>query len=301
MQNDRAARPLTQHKEITEKRGELVALPATPSFSLGDASTILDIEVQADQLLDYINRLTTLADRACDTAIRQTETTQLIEENRFTEIGELRKKLDQQNENFHQQQMAIIRLEQESKARIAALESQLRDNEAHRHEAQELETLRRENARLIQRLNETQATPTEQAQPSNDQLWDALNKEIVDLKSQLASRDETIQAKNNALKSSEHDYRAKIVELEQRLRDVQAELHKQEENLKEKDALIQATASKEAEMGNLIKRLSAECTALSNELQAKSQAPAAKSAKSPDSAVENKLWRRVVGRLQEES
>ncbi len=77
---------------------------------------------------------------------------------------------------------------------------------------------------------------------------------------QLAKRDETIQSKNNAIKNIEVDFRAKILALEQSLRDTQAELRNHEAKLKEKDALVQATAAKEAEMGNLIKRLSTECS-----------------------------------------
>lgn len=58
---------------------ELAELPATPSFAFADTNFIVDIEVHADQLLAYIDKLTSLADRACNTALRQTETAQLLE------------------------------------------------------------------------------------------------------------------------------------------------------------------------------------------------------------------------------
>jgi len=71
-----------------------MALPATPSFSLAEANSIVEIEVQADQLLGYIDKLTTLADRACTTAIRQSQTAHLIDVSRHGEINDLRKKLE---------------------------------------------------------------------------------------------------------------------------------------------------------------------------------------------------------------
>ena len=297
-QHNRAKQPMTQRKETAEKKGELIALPAIPSFALGDANTILDIEIQADQLLNYINKLTSLADHACDTAIRQTETTQLIEENRHTEINDLRKKVDQQNEKLHEQQIALIRLEQQSKAQIAALERQLKHRETYRLEADELNVLRRENSDLGQHLNHAEEQAAKPSAKTVRESPASPSEETVELKRQLASKDEIIQAKNNGTKSLEIEFRAKVLELEQRLRDAQAELQKQEEKLKQKDTLIQATAVKEAEMGNLIKRLSAECDALSGELQSKRQAVAPSQSKASEPSAENKIWRRVMGRLQ---
>jgi HEAT repeat protein len=88
--------------------------------------------------------------------------------------------------------------------------------------------------------------------------------------------------------------------LEQRLRDSQAELQMQEAKLKEKEALIQASATKETEIGNLIKRLSSECETLNGELQQKSQVLARIKSKKDQPANDGKIWRRVIGRLQEE-
>src|SRR5512140_267291 len=45
-----------------------------PNLSFDDANGLVEIEAQANQLLDYISKLSSLADRACVTAIRQTET-----------------------------------------------------------------------------------------------------------------------------------------------------------------------------------------------------------------------------------
>jgi chromosome segregation ATPase len=277
-----------------------MALPATPSFSLAEADTIVDIEVQANQLLDYINKLTSLADRACSTAILQTETVQLIEENRNAEITNLRNQLEQQSTQFREQQLAMIRLEEGSKAQIATLEIQLRQTEIQRNEEKELRILRRKNAGLISRLDEAEEIAKQTEGRIHEQLA-PLNQEVAELRLQLANRDKTIQTKNNMIKTIELDFRAKIVELEQRLRDSETKLHELQTTIKEKDALIQATAGKEAEIGKLIKRLSTECDRLNTELQEKSRLPAQLEPKKAPSVTDSKIWRQVIGRFQEES
>jgi chromosome segregation ATPase len=102
------------------------------------------------------------------------------------------------------------------------------------------------------------------------------------------------------MKVMELDFRTKIVELEQQLRDCQNELQTYEAKVKEKDNLLQATAAKETEIGNLIKRLSSECESLNGELQQKSQVLARFESKKGQSASDGKIWRRVIGRLQED-
>ena len=300
MQNDRSARVPTPLAKTYKNRTELMALPATPSFSLAEANTIVDIEVQANQLLDYINKLTSLADRACNTAILQTETVQLIEENRNAEITNLRNQLEQQSAQFREQQLAMVRLEEGSKAQIAALEIQLRQAEIQRNEEKELRILRRKNVGLISRLDEAEEIAKRAETRIHEQLT-PLNQEVAELRLQLANRDKTIQTKNNMIKTIELDFRAKIVELEQRLRDSETTLPELQTTIKEKDALIQATAGKEAEIGKLIKRLSTECDRLNTELQEKSRLPAQLESRKAPSVTDSKIWRQVIGRFQEES
>ncbi len=300
MQNDRPARTIVQPIKSHGNMKELVALPAAPSFSLAEANSILDIEIQADQLLAYINKLTSLADRACSTAISQNETTHLIEENRRSEMINLRHHLDQQSAQLREQQIALIRLEHESKSKIATLETQLQQTEFHRSEEKELELLRSKNAKLASQLHEAEAL-AKQAQSRVQGDFAPLEQEVAELRLQLAKRDATIQSKNSTIKNVELDFRAKILELEKNLRDAQAELKNQETKLAEKDALIQATAGKEAEIGNFIKRLSAECKNLSTELQEKTRRLAQLEGNKTQPAAESTVWRRVISRLQEES
>lgn len=298
MQQDRKPQSENQPDGEPEKTPHVVALPALPSFSLGDAKNILEIEVQADQLLNYINKLTSLADRACNTALQQSESTQRVEENRHSEVIYLRRQLDHAHAQFREQQRATTRLEQAARGQIASLETQLQRKEIESME-REIAALRsnREPGMIISQPSNEPREPTQSPVP---QEIIPGNDELLQLKKQLAARDETIEAKNRLMKSLELDFHAKTVDLEQRLRDAQQELQKQEAKLKETDALLQATAVKEAEMGILIKRLSSECEKLNHELQEKSQTLAGSEPKRVTPVSETKTWRRMIGRLQED-
>jgi chromosome segregation ATPase len=290
MQDDRNAVPRIEVLEGNANATDLVDVPAVPSFSFADANFIVDIEVHANQLLAYIDKLTTLADRACNTALRQTETAQSIERSRQVEIERLRDELDYQKNQRQEQQLALIRVEQESKARIAVLESQLNLAEVRREQAEkdkELIVLRREKQTLISQLAAAKS-------PEKGALKTTSDRAPVAGKSQAPERparahDQTADA-----------LRAKILELEQRLTEAQAELRLQEAQLKEKEALVQMAAAKEAEMGNLIKRLSSECATLSNELHEHTRKLAKIQPKKQPSLADGKIWRRVIARLQEE-
>lgn len=302
MQNDR---PLTQPSAAEEKQKterELVSLPSLPAFTLADENNVVDIEIQADYLLNYINKLTALADRACSTAIRQSESAQRTEESRQVEINFLRRQLEQANAQFREQQLAMTRLEQSSREQIAALETQLRQKEIYRIQREkEFIHLRNEHDTRVSRQGQGQGQESPQLQTSQDQQeLEELKQENSQLKLQLANRDEAIQTKNHEIKAIELDFRAQIVELEQKLRECQTELQLQEAKVKEKESLLQATAAKETEIGNLIKRLSSECESLNGELQQKSQVLARLEGKKPQPAQDGKIWRRVIGRLQEE-
>ena len=296
MQQERKPQSNYPRDSELEKRLNVVALPAIPSFSFGDAKNILDIEVQADQLLNYINKLTSLADRACTTALQQSETTQRVEDNRHSEVIYLRRQLDQANAQFREQQHAMTRLEQASRAQLTTLEKQLHRKEIETME-REIDALRSNAGSTIVRQPSKQ---TEEPRQSVVQPETApLNQELAHLKQQLAARDETIETKNRMIKAVESDFQTKIADLEQRLRNTQQELQIEEAKLKEKDTLLQATAAKEVEMGNLIKRLSGECEQLNQELQEISQSRSSADANKIPSGGETKIWRRVIGRLQE--
>ena len=303
MQYDRPVTVPSQPEKTREPQKDVVtppSLPSLPSFALADENNIVDIEIQADHLLNYINKLTALADRACSTAIHQSESAQRLEVNRQAEIKFLRQQLEHGNAQFREQQQAMARLEQNSREQIAALETELRQKEVYRIQREkEFLRLRSDHDALANRQNH----PVDSARIDDlriQQQIEPLQQEIAELKFQVANRDEAIQTKNHEIKAKELEFRAKMIELEQRLRDSQAELQLQETKLKEKESLLQATAAKETEIGNLIKRLSSECESLNGELQQKSQVLARFKAKKDPPANDGKIWRRVIGRLQED-
>ncbi len=300
MQTDSQPLDSPETETAEQQPSQVIALPALPSFSLADADNTIDIEVQAEHLLNYINKLTSLADRACSTAIRQSESAQRMEENRQTEINFLRRQLEQANGQFRDQHLSMTRLEQNSRERIETLESQLRQKEIFRIQREkEFIHLRSEYDALLNRQTQTTQS-TEDNELRLKQELEPLHRELDELKLQIANRDETIQTKHREIKTMELDFRAKIVDLEQRLRDSQNELQIFEAKLKEKDALLQATAEKETEIGNLIKRLSSECETLNGELREKSQVLAQMESKKGQSAGDGKIWRKVIGRLQDD-
>jgi chromosome segregation ATPase len=281
---------------------ELLELPPTPSFAFADTNFIVDIEVHADQLLAYIEKVTSLADRACNTAMRQTEKVQFVEKSRHIEITHLRDQLEHKTAQCHEQQLALIRLEQESKAQIAVLESQIQLNEVRQQRIEQdkqLRMLQIEKAGLASRLAEVEVT-SNRAGEHNEPHQPVSSEEVADSKLQFVNRDETTQNKNSTIKKPQADFRAKIQELEEHLSDLQAELQIKDAKLIENEGIIRATAAKEAAMGNLIKRLSAECSSLVTELQEKTRMLAQLRSK-VQPISDGKIWRRVIGRLQEEA
>jgi chromosome segregation ATPase len=297
MQKDRFAAKHVLANELDDSGRELLKLPVTPSFSFDDANCVLDIEIQADQLLTYIDKITSLADRACNTAMRQTETAQLLERSRSAELGNLRNQLEQQRGQYQEQQLALLRVEHESRAQIATLENRLHEIERNQDNIgvqAELRRLQVENAALAEQLAAAEAS-------ASDRKPAAINQEMTELRRQQAQGEETIESKNRAIKEIEREYLSKTNELETRLSTLESELQTQEAKLKEKEAVLKLSAVKEAEVGNLIKRLSDECATLSRQLQEKNQKLAEIEPSKSNSISDAKIWRRMIARLQEEA
>jgi chromosome segregation ATPase len=205
MQKDRFAAKHVLANELDDSGRELLKLPVTPSFSFDDANCVLDIEIQADQLLTYIDKITSLADRACNTAMRQTETAQLLERSRSAELGNLRNQLEQQRGQYQEQQLALLRVEHESRAQIATLENRLHEIERNQDNIgvqAELRRLQVENAALAEQLAAAEAS-------ASDRKPAAINQEMTELRRQQAQGEETIESKNRAIKEIEREYLSK--------------------------------------------------------------------------------------------
>jgi len=271
-----------------------------PNLSFDDATGLVEIETQANQLLDYISKLSSLADRACVTAIQQTETAQRSEETRQTEVATLRNQLEQSTAALQERNLAFNILENSSREQMVAMEQRLRSME------RVLEERETEIASLNRQINDLANRPitpgyTEQQLEQEVAAKTAVfDQEIAALKSQLSQRDELVQSKTNMFKKAEAEFRANIIELETRLKDTENKLQLQEAQLKDKEVVIQATAAKEVEIGKLIKRLSQECENLSNELQEKTRLMSQLEIKKPQTQADKNVWRRMIGRLQDD-
>ena len=271
-----------------------------PNLSFDDATGLVEIETQANQLLDYISKLSSLADRACVTAIQQTETAQRSEESRQTEVATLRNQLEQSTAALKERNLAFTMLENSTRDQMATLEQRLRSTE---RQIEERETEIGSLNRQINELANRPVTPGYTEQQLQDEVAKktaALDQEITTLKSQLSQRDEMMQSKANLFKKAETDIRANMLELETRLKDAENKLQLQEAQLKDKEVVIQATAAKEVEIGKLIKRLSQECENLSNELQEKTRLMGQLEIRKPQTQPDKNVWRRMIGRLQDD-
>lgn len=271
-----------------------------PNLSFDEASGLAEIETQANQLLDYISKLSNLADRACVTAIQQTETAQRSEESRQTEVATLRNQLEQSTAALQERNVTFTMLQNSSREQMLNLEQRVRGDERQLAEREsEIANMNRQLAELANRPVAPGYT-AQQLEQEVGKATAALNQELAALKSQLSQHDESAQAKANKFKKVESDFRATIIDLEQRLKDSESKLAAQETLLKEKEQVIQATANKEVEIGKLIKRLSQECENLSNELQEKTRIMGQLDFKKSQLQADKNVWRRMIGKLQDD-
>src|SRR3972149_10891311 len=86
-----------------------------------------DIASQTDQLLELINELKSITDRACDAAVRESECAERIEESKGTEVANLQVRLREKEEALAARDAALRERDEISKARIQDLEIQLRE------------------------------------------------------------------------------------------------------------------------------------------------------------------------------
>ena len=264
-----------------------------PNLSFDEASGLAEIETQANQLLDYIGKLSNLADRACVTAIRQTETAQRSEEIRQTEVATLRNQLEQSTSALQERNLAFTMLDNSSREQMASMEQRLRAAE------RQLEDRESEIASLNRQINELANRPNTPGY-TTEQLEQEVAEKTAALRSQLSQRDELVKSKTSMFKKAEADFRANIIELEQRLKDAEGTMQLQETQIKDKELVLQATAVKEVEIGKLIKRLSQECENLSIELQEKTRLMSQLDGKKPQVQPDKNVWRRMIGRLQDD-
>jgi chromosome segregation ATPase len=231
-----------------------------------------EIESHLNRLLSLWKRLESITDRASDVksrslgrsqdfellaiaALREAECADLIEQSMETELTSLCSELKQKDEILQAQEIALVKLEETSKAKLAELENHIQNQENQFREWEmERQQLTSERDRIVLRLNDAELAakrPEVEAQ-------------VCALSLEGAKRQDSVAAREYDL--HEGDQKTDIENLQLRLQEAEAKFVSQERTLKEKETGIHAAAVREKEIGKLIERLSLECEKLSAEL-----------------------------------
>jgi len=252
-----------------------------------------DIASQTDQLLELINELKSITDRACDAAVRESECAEQIEESKGTEVANLQVRLKEKEEALAARDAALRERDEKSNAKIQDLEIQLRERQT-RLEVREIEVedLKANVRDMTTRLHDAES----QVQEGSGRL----GAEMTELARQLKETQTELEAKDHQLRNADGDFKARTHDLEVRLQDLESQLQDRETELKEKENLIQAAASREVGIGKLISRLSEECRKLSAELNEKSLIVAQLEKKQRHFIGDGAVWKKVLGRMKEE-
>ncbi len=245
-----------------------------------------EIESHFERLSNLLDKLKSITDQAPDinfrysslshdfemlviAALREAECADLMEKSMETDLLSLCGQLKHKDDGLQAREMALARLEETSKAKLAELESRIKSLETQLRDLErERQQLTDEKNHLVERLDEAELT-AKQAEAEARQFKDRLEAEFSDRRRVMAKREETLAAREAGLSRAEADQKAEIENLQLRLQDTEAKLVGQEKVLKEKESGIHAAAVREAEMGKLIERLSSECERLGSELSQK--------------------------------
>jgi chromosome segregation ATPase len=261
----------------------------------------LDVENHASRIMDLLNELRSFADLACDAALSEADCAHRIEEAMEIEINGLREQIREKDESIEARDQALAKLEETSKARLSELQSRIQDDEIQLSvrdiQAQELVS---ERDYLIDRLKEADRAAEEMEARARHQT-ERMEAEFTDLGLQLTKREESLAARELALTRYEGDLRISIQNLQLRLQETETKLAAREQEIQQKEALIEAAASRETEIGRLIERLSSECERLNTELCEKRLIFASLEDKRRHSTNGGRMWKKVLGLVQEEA
>lgn len=253
-----------------------------------------DIASQADALLDLINELKSITERACDAAVRESECAERIEETKGTEVANLQLRLKAKEDALMERDAALREQDEISKRKIQTLETELGEQRAEIN-VREME-VREIKAKLLETTGRLQ-----DAESKAQKAGARLQGDLTDLRRQLQETQTELQAKDYQLRNADGDLKAKNQDLETRVQEMESQLQRREAEVKEREGLLQAAAAREAEIGKLIARLSEECGKLSAELHEKSLIVAHLEKKQRHFIGDGAVWKKVLGRMKEEA
>lgn len=230
-----------------------------------------ELDAQANLLRGLLHEFKSLADRACDTALREAQHSAQVEELAGAELTSLRFQLKEKNEALDARDRALREREACAKEKIESLETVLRDKDT---QLENCHTRSRELLGEIDglnlRLNEA-ATAIKQAETRFRDFAERQQGKITELQEEVKVKEESLQGKDAALSQLDAESRATIRALETRLQTANLNLETKEAELREKEAALQVAASCEKTVAQLMQQLAAESRKLMAELREKNQ------------------------------
>jgi len=240
------------------------------------------LDAEADLVRGLLHEFKSLTLRACDTAVREAQHSAQIEELAGVEVGSLRLQLREKNQALEARDQEWHEREALANERIESLETVLRDKDAQLENCQtRSRALLGEIDGLNLRLTEA-ATAIKQAETRFRDFADHQQSKINDLRDEVKAKEDALQGKEAALRQLDETSRATISDLERQLQTARINLEIREDALREKETALQAAASREQTVTQLIQQLAAESQRLMAELREKNQLV---------SEMENKTYR----------
>ena len=241
-----------------------------------------ELDTQANLLRGLLHEIKSLTDRACDTAVREAQHSAQVEEMAGVELINLRLQLKEKNEALDARDRALREREALAMEKIESLQIILRDKDV------QLENCHTRSRGLVGeidglnlRLNEA-ATAMQQAETRFRDFAEHQQGKMIELRDEVTAMEDLLQGKDAALRQLDEESRMTIGALERRLQTANNNLEAKEAELREKEAALQAAASCEHTVAQLMQQLAAESQTIMAELREKDQLV---------SEIENKMYR----------
>jgi len=242
----------------------------------------LELDAQANLLRGLLHECKSLIDRACDTAVREAQHSAQVEEMAGVELISLRLQLKEKNEALDARDRALREQEALAKDKIESLQIILRDKDA------QLENGHMRSRGLVGeidglnlRLNEA-ATAMKQAETCFSEFAEHQQSKMNELRAEVKAMEDSLQAKDAALRQLDEESRMTIGAQERRLQTANTNLETKEGELREKETALQAAVSCERTVAHLMQQLAAESQKIMAEMHEKDQLV---------SEIESKMYR----------
>jgi hypothetical protein len=233
------------------------------------AEPSLSIDVQANLLRELFHEFKSLADRACDTALREAQHSAQVEELAGAELINLRLQLKEKDEAIESRDRAQRERDAVAKEKIDSLENILRDKDAQLENCHgRSRALLGEIDGLNVRLNEA-ATAMKLAEIRFRDFAEHQQGAISELRNEVVAKENLLQLKDVALRRMDEGSRVTIRALETQLQIAKANLETKEGELRESETALQTLAAREETVTQLMEQLAAESQNLMAELREK--------------------------------